>query len=440
MEIIWLIAGVLIGGVIAWLLMKNKQNALANDYVKKNSELEGSLAIAEERAGGLVFQLTEARTELNAERKQTLQLSSDLSKREAEYAALSEKLAEQKAEVEKLNQKFSVEFKNLANEILEEKSKKFTDQNKENLDTLLNPLREKLTDFQKKVEQSNIDGEKRGAALNEQLKNLRELNQQITHEAKSLTLALRGDSKAQGGWGEMQLESILEKAGLQKDIHYFKEKNFKNEEGSNQRLDFIINLPDDKHLVLDSKVSLTAYSNYFDTEDEDLRKRFLKQHVDSVLGHIKLLGGKNYQNLYDIKQPDYVMMFVANEPALTMALKEDPELYDKALNQNIVLVSTTTLLATLRTISYIWKQDMQNKNAEEIARQAGALYDKFVGFSEDLIKLGNQLGTVQNTYTDTMKKLSEGSGNLVRRTEKLQKLGAKTSKAQNPKLIDRALD
>lgn len=440
MEIIWLIAGVLIGGVIVWLLMKNKQNALANDYVKKNSELEGSLAIAEERAGGLVFQLTEARTELNAERKQTLQLSSDLSKREAEYAALSEKLAEQKAEVEKLNQKFSVEFKNLANEILEEKSKKFTDQNKENLDTLLNPLREKLTDFQKKVEQSNIDGEKRGAALNEQLKNLRELNQQITHEAKSLTLALRGDSKAQGGWGEMQLESILEKAGLQKDIHYFKEKNFKNEEGTNQRLDFIINLPDDKHLVLDSKVSLTAYSNYFDTEDEAERKQYLKQHVNSILGHIKLLGDKNYQNLYDIKQPDYVMMFVANEPALTMALKEDPELYDKALSRNIVLVSTTTLLATLRTISYIWNQDLQNKNAEEIARQAGALYDKFVGFSEDLVKLGNQLGTVQNTYQESMKKLSAGSGNLVRRTQKLQELGAKTTKAQNPKLIDRALD
>lgn len=440
MEIVWMIGGALVGAVIAWLLMKNKLSTLANDYIKEIGELKGSLTIAEERGNGFLVQLTEARGELNAERKHTLELSSELSKREAEYRGLAEKLAEQKAEMEKLNEKFSVEFKNLANEILEEKSKKFTDQNKENLDTLLNPLKERLNEFQKKVEQSNIDGEKRGAALNEQLKNLKELNQQITHEAKSLTLALRGDSKAQGGWGEMQLESILEKAGLQKDIHYFKEKNFKNEEGSNQRLDFIINLPDDKHLVLDSKVSLTAYSNYFDTEDEDLRKRYLKQHVDSVLGHIKLLGSKNYQNLYDIKQPDYVMMFVANEPALTMALKEDPELYDKALNQNIVLVSTTTLLATLRTISYIWKQDMQNKNAEEIARQAGALYDKFVGFSEDLIKLGNQLGTVQNTYTDTMKKLSEGSGNLVRRTEKLQKLGAKTSKAQNPKLIDRALD
>lgn len=440
MEIIWLIAGLLIGGIIAWLISKNKVANTETAYSKEANDLRNTAALAEDRNRSLSENLAQVKTSLEDERNKTLHLSTELSKREAEYAALSEKLSEQKAEVEKLNEKFSIEFKNLANEILEEKSKKFTDQNKENLDTLLNPLREKLTDFQKKVEQSNMDGEKRGAALNEQLRNLRELNQQITHEAKSLTLALRGDSKAQGGWGEMQLESILEKAGLQKDIHYFKEKNFKNEDGANQRLDFIINLPDDKHLVLDSKVSLTAYSNYFDTEDEGEKKQYLKQHVNSILGHIKLLGDKNYQNLYDIKQPDYVMMFVANEPALTMALKEDPELYDKALNQNIVLVSTTTLLATLRTISYIWKQDLQNKNAEEIARQAGALYDKFVGFSEDLIKLGNQLGTVQNTYRDTMKKLSEGSGNLVRRTQKLQKLGAKTSKSQNPGLIDRAVD
>lgn len=440
MEIVWMIGGAVIGAVIAWLMSKNKGTALIAKHQEEINELRSSLSISQERGNGLTQQLTETRGELDLERKQTLQLSSDLSRREAEYKSLSEKLAEQKAEVEKLNERFSIEFKNLANEILEEKSKKFTDQNKENLDTLLNPLREKLTDFQKKVEQSNLDGEKRGAALNEQLKNLRELNQQITHEAKSLSLALRGDSKAQGGWGEMQLESILEKAGLQKDIHYFKEKNFKNEEGANQRLDFIINLPDDKHLVLDSKVSLTAYSNYFDTEDENEKKQFLKQHVNSILGHIKLLGDKNYQNLYDIKQPDYVMMFVANEPALTMALKEDPELYDKALARNIVLVSTTTLLATLRTISYIWNQDLQNKNAEEIARQAGALYDKFVGFSEDLVKLGGQLNTVQKTYTESMKKLTDGTGNLVRRSEKIKELGAKTSKAQNPKLIDRALD
>jgi len=260
----------------------------------------------------------------------------------------------------------------------------------------------------------------------------------MTQEAKNLTLALRGDSKTQGNWGEMQLEGILEKAGLQKELHYFKEKNYKTEEGANQRLDYIINLPDGKNLVLDSKVSLSAYSRYFEAEDEAARSRYLKEHLNSIYTHIRTLSDKNYQNLHGIGSPDYVMMFIANEPALFLALREDPELYDKAWSRNIVLVGTTTLLATLRTISYIWKQDLRNKNAEEIARQAGALYDKFVGFSEDLIKLGGQLETATKTYKASMNKLTEGTGNLVRRTERLRDLGAQSSKTQNQRLIDRA--
>ncbi len=440
MEIIWLIAGVVLGGAIAWFMAKSKFQGLVPDNTEELTQLKTSLTLSEERKASLQRELEEIKPELTAERNRSLDLSNRLTRVETEFANQEKRLAEQKAEVEKLNEKFAIEFKNLANEIFEEKSKKFTDQNKVNLGELLRPLRERLGEFQKKVEDTNLQGEKRGAALEEQLKNLKELNQQITQEAKSLTLALRGDSKTQGGWGEMQLEGILEKAGLQKDIHYFKEKNLKTEEGSNQRLDFIISLPDGKHLVLDSKVSLTAYSKYFDTEDETERAVFLKQHLDSLNAHIKGLGDRNYQNLYNINQPDYVMMFVANEPALTMALREDPLLYERALDRNIVLVSTTTLLATLRTISYIWKQDLQNKNAEEIARQAGALYDKFSSFSEDLMKLGNQLSTVQKTYQDSMKKLTDGTGNLVRRTEKLRELGAKTSKQIDQRLIDRATD
>ncbi len=440
MEIIWLVAGVLLGGAIAWFVAKSKFQGLVPDNTDELTQLKTSLTLSEERKASLQRELEEIKPELTAERNRSLDLSNRLTRVETEFANQEKRLAEQKAEVEKLNEKFAVEFKNLANEIFEEKSKKFTDQNKVNLGELLTPLKERLGEFQKKVEDTNLQGEKRGAALEEQLKNLKELNQQITQEAKSLTLALRGDSKTQGGWGEMQLEGILEKAGLQKDVHYFKEKNLKNEEGSNQRLDFIIGLPDGKHLVLDSKVSLTAYSKYFDTEDERERAVFLKQHLDSLNAHIKGLGDKNYQNLHDINQPDYVMMFVANEPALTMALKEDPQLYERALDRNIVLVSTTTLLATLRTISYIWKQDLQNKNAEEIARQAGALYDKFSSFAEDLMKLGNQLSTVQKTYQDSMKKLTDGTGNLVRRTEKLRELGAKASKQIDQRLIDRSAD
>jgi DNA recombination protein RmuC len=305
---------------------------------------------------------------------------------------------------------------------------------------LLNPLKEKIEKFEERAEKSSKENLQWNSALKEQINSLKELNMQITKEAESLTKALKGDSKTQGNWGEMQLEAILEKVGLQKGIHYEKEKNFKNEEGANQRLDYIIRMPDDKFLVLDSKVSLTAYSNYFDAEDEAEKAKYLKSHIESINNHIKILGEKNYQSLYEIQQPDYVMMFVANEPALTMALKEDHSLYEKALDKNIVLVSTTTLMATLRTISYIWKQDLQNKNAIDIATQAGQLYDKFVGFTEDLMKVGNNLKTTQNSFSDAMKKLYDGRGNLVRRTEILKELGAKATKTLDKRLIDKATE
>ncbi|MEQ9263403.1 MAG: DNA recombination protein RmuC [Owenweeksia sp.] len=438
--LLFTVGAFLAGGALGWFFQLNRTNKAAQEASALLTSLENEKLYVSRKNQDLEKELAQSKADMAAQRERELKLTDDLSRSRTEHENLSGKLAEQKKEMEQLNEKLSAEFKNLANQIFEEKSKKFTDQNKENLGELLNPLRERIAEFQKKVEDTNTQSVQRNAALNEQLKNLKELNQQITQEAKSLTLALRGDSKTQGGWGEMQLESILEKAGLQKDIHYFKEKNLKTDEGSNQRLDYIISLPDGKHLILDSKVSLTAYSRYYDTEDETEQKQYLKQHLDSINGHIKSLGDRNYQSLYDINPPDYVMMFMANEPALTIALKEDPQLYEKALDRNIVLVSTTTLLATLRTISYIWKQDLQNKNAEEIARQAGSLYDKFVAFSEDLMKLGNQLGTVQKTYQESMKKLTDGRDNLVRKSERIRELGAKTSKQTDQRLLDRADD
>ncbi len=438
--LLFIIVGMALGTAVAAIIMTGRFNRTSKEKEAMLQQVSNEASYTRQKNADLEKELQQAKSEMDNLRERELRLTNDLSRSRTEHENLGQKLAEQRKEVEELNEKFAAQFKNLANQIFEEKSKKFTDQNKENLGELLNPLKERIMEFQKKVEDSNTAGEKRGAALNEQLRNLKELNQQITQEAKSLTLALRGDSKTQGGWGEMQLENILEKAGLQKDIHYFKERNLKTEDGSNQRLDYVINLPDGKHLILDSKVSLTAYSNYYDTEDEDDRKRFLKQHLDSINGHIKSLGERNYQALYDINPPDYVMMFIANEPALTIALKEDQQLYEKALDRNIVLVSTTTLLATLRTISYIWKQDLQNKNAEEIARQAGALYDKFASFADDLMRLGGQLNTVQKTYQDSMKKLTDGTGNLVRRTERLRELGAKASKQTDQRLIDRSAD
>ncbi|GCC51949.1 DNA recombination protein RmuC [Chryseotalea sanaruensis] len=431
MEILYLVIGLLIGGLLAWFALRSK-------FLSENQQTGGLLLAEQEKVKALDLRLIEQKKELESERNKAAALANNLSATEADYRNLEEKLKERKKEVEELQNQFAFQFKNLANEIFEEKSKKFTEQNKTNLSEILNPLKEKITDFEKKVEQTNKESIDRNSALREQLVNLKELNQQITKEASNLSKALKGDSKTQGTWGEIQLEAILERAGLQKDIHYFKEKNFKNEEGQNQRLDYIIKLPDDKYLVLDSKVSLTAYSEYYNTSDETEQSKFLKSHLDSVYSHIKLLSEKNYQNLYEINQPDYVMMFLANEPALTLALREDNSLYEKALDKNIALVSATTLLATLRTIGYIWKQDMQNKNALEIARQAGSLYDKFHMLIEDLTKVGNNLKSTQNSYQDAMNKLIEGKDNLVRKTERLKELGAKTTKQLSQQLLDRA--
>lgn len=439
-----MLIGLAIGIVATALVFLARQSALRQrlqrNFDASAGELATQNALLKSKLGDLEKEAAECVQELKQEREKVIQLSSRNSSLEANYRNLQERLEEHKKEVAELQQRFTVEFKHLAQEIFEEKSKKFTDQNKTNLAELLNPLKEKITTFEKKVEDTNKESLKWNSSLSEQIKNLRELNQQITKEAENLTKALKGDSKSQGSWGEMQLEAILEKAGLQKDIHYFKEKNFKNEDGSNQRPDYIIKLPDDKYLVLDSKVSLTAYTNFFNAENEAEQARMLKQHLDSVNGHIKLLSERNYQNLYEISQPDYVMMFVANEPALTVALREDQALYEKALDKNIVLVSTTTLLATLRTISYIWKQDLQNKNAEEIARQAGALYDKFDGFVADLVKVGNNLKQTRENYEAAMNKLVDGKDNLVRKTERLRELGAKTSKQLDQRLIERAKD
>lgn len=438
MDYISLIIGLLVGGVVGFLLSRlTSQNVSEND---DSASMMSDIQTLKNMNVRMESELETSKEELMTTRERNTVLVQSEASLKSKYEALEEKLETQKSELNELQERFRKDFELVANKILEEKSEKFTEQNKKNLDSILNPLKERIGEFQKKVEDSNEKNTERSAALDKHLQMLQDLNREITQETKSLTQALRGDSKTQGNWGEFQLESILEKAGLEKDIHYTKETNLKTEDGDNQRLDYIINLPDGKHLILDSKVSLTAYSNYFDTEDEVEKEQFLKQHLDSVNGHVKLLGSKDYQKLHGINSPDYVMMFVANEPALTLALKEDPTLFEKALDKNIVVVSTSTLLATLRTISYIWKQDLQNKNAEEIARQAANLYDKFVGFTEDLIKLGGQMRTATKTYEESMKKLTDGTGNLTRRVENLKKLGVNPSKQIDNRLIDKSED
>lgn len=443
MEILQFIISIVLGAVAGWAIFKFlvKGQASGEDFTQLQeqvSSLEKENEIKAHDLQRMQQETEEQEQELKEEREKNTQLNRMLSTAEAQNRHLEEKLQEQKSQLEEMQEHFRTEFKNLANEILEEKSKKFTDQNKTSLGELLNPLKERIEKFEEKVEKNSKESLQWNSALKEQISNLKDLNMQITKEAENLTKALRGDKKSQGTWGEMQLEAILEKVGLQKDVHYYKEQNYKNEAGQNQRVDYIIKLPDDKYLVLDSKVSLNAYTEYFNASSEKEQAQHLKQHLDSISMHIKTLSERNYQNLYEIPQPDYVLMFVANEPALTIALKEDQNLYEKALDKNIVLVSTSTLLATLRTISYIWRQDLQNKNALEIARQAGALYDKFISFSDDLKKVGNNLNTTQNAYKDAMKKLYEGKDNLVRKTERLKELGAKTTKQMDQRLLDRA--
>ncbi len=428
----------IIGFAIAWYIAQKrpdpKLNAEKQDLLSQKQVLESQLASAERQQSEKEQELQKLRAQSRSDAQTLASLQSDLN-----YSR--ERLNSQKEELSDLQKQFSAQFQNLAQKILEEKSAKFTQHNKENIEALLNPLNEKIKDFQERVQKTNTEGAERNSALMEQIKNLKELNHSLQSEAHLLTKALRGESKTQGNWGEYQLERILNAAGLQEGIHYRREENFKNEENQNQRPDFFLDMPDGKHLILDSKVSLSAYLRYTESEDEAEKARALKEHLLSIHGHIDGLSKKNYQDLPGTNQPDYVMLFVANEPALHLALAEDTELFDKALRKNIVLVSTSTLLATLRTISYIWRQDAQNKNAEEIARQAGMMYDKFRNFSDDLLKLGDQMETSRKTYSAAMNKLTEGRGNLVSRAQKLQELGARKSAKQiDQRLLDNSED
>lgn len=438
-NLIFLFVGLVIGGGTAWYIAKLKFSSGSDDGdIMRAKELELMLQSEKEKRVDLNNRLLTSQEELKTEKQGSFQLNNQFVRLESDYKNALENLKTQKEELNGIREKFSAEFKNLANEIFEEKSKKFTDQNKLQVGELLKPLGEKIVDFEKRVLHTNNESIKWNAALKQQIEDLKGANIKMTKEAENLVKALKGDSKTQGNWGERQLEGILEKVGLKKDVHFTREQNFKTEQGANQRLDFIVKLPDEKSLVIDSKVSLTAYVRYFEEENEDKKQGYLKEHLDSINSHIKVLGSKDYQNLYGIQQPDYVMMFVANEPALMIALQEDGELYEKAMEKNIVLVSTSTLMATLRTVSFIWKQDAQSKYSAEIARQGGALYDKFVGFTTDLIKVGKNLEGTQSAYKDAMGKLVDGRDNLVRKTEKLKELGLKTTKEQEQKLIDRS--
>ncbi|MFN7100085.1 MAG: DNA recombination protein RmuC [Flavobacterium sp.] len=365
-------------------------------------------------------------------------LAIQLSKKEVDFENLWERHKEQKAEVEQMQVKFTKEFENLANKILEEKSNKFTEQNRENMKNILSPLQDKIQLFEKKVEDTHKESIDYHAALRQQILGLREMNIQMSKETINLTKALKGDSKMQGNWGELVLERVLEKSGLEKGREYEVQQAFTTEVGDRVFPDVVINLPDGKKMIVDSKVSLTAYEKYSNEEDDNIRSGWLKEHVNSIKRHVEQLGNKNYHDLYHIESPDFVLLFIPIEPAFAVALNEDNSLYNKAFEKNIVIVTPSTLLATLRTIDSMWTNQKQQENALEIARQAGALYDKFEGFVNDLIKIGKKIDESKTEYTAAMNKLVDGKGNLITSVEKLKKMGAKAKKALPESIINRA--
>ncbi|MPT33871.1 MAG: DNA recombination protein RmuC, partial [Flavobacterium sp.] len=383
-------------------------------------------------------QLASVQTEKENIRNEKEALAIQLSKKEVDFENLWERNKEQKEEVNQLQEKFTKEFENLANKILEEKTNKFTEQNKENLKNILSPLQERIHLFEKKVEDTHKESIDYHAALRQQILNLRETNEQMSKETLNLTKALKGDSKMQGNWGELILEKVLEKSGLEKGREYEVQQSFVTEEGSRVQPDVVINLPDGKKMIVDSKVSLTAYERYVNEDDETIQIQYLKEHVNSIKRHVEQLGGKNYHDLYQMESPDFVLLFIPMEPAFAIALNEDATLYNKAFEKNIVIVTPSTLLATLRTIDSMWTNQKQQENAYEIARQAGALYDKFEGFVNDLIKIGKKMDEAKTEYQGAMNKLVDGKGNLITSVEKLKKMGAKAKKALPESILNRA--
>jgi len=426
LALIFLVAGYFLGNYIQNLKTKSSQSTL----LEREQQLRNNLTEMEKR---LALGIDETR-ELRSQKER---LGIQISRYEAEMENLQQKNTEQKAEVDKIQEKFTKEFENLANRILDVKSEKFTKQNKENIENILNPLKEKIKTFEDKVEKSQKENISIHSSLKEQLLNLQSQNLKITQEAENLTKALKGDSKMQGNWGELVLERVLEKSGLEKDREYSVQQSFTREDGSRVLPDVIINLPDGKKMIVDAKVSLTAYERYINAEEE-LREKYLKEHIGSIKTHVDQLSSKKYEDLYEMESPDFVLMFIPIEPAFAIAINNDNSIYNKAFEQNIVIVTPSTLLATLRTIDSMWNNEKQQRNAIEIARQAGALYDKFEGFITDLTKVGKKMDEAKTEYKGAMNKLVEGRGNIITSIEKLKKMGAKAKKSLPDKYLERA--
>lgn len=372
---------------------------------------------------------------LENKQQQINRLTGELNAERNELKNVRQQLLEKQGEIERTQAQLLGQFENLSNKVIKDQAHSFRTTSTEQLENVLKPLREKITSFEQKVQDTYEKSLHDATSLTEQIKQLNTLNQQLGKDAVNLTKALRGDKKMQGNWGEMLLETLLDKSGLEKNVHYRPQATHQSDEGQLFRPDIIIDLPEGKHLVIDSKVSLVAYLEFHQCSDDAQTARHLDDHCRALRNHVQALGGKKYEQLLNINTPDFVLMFVPNEPAFNVAMGHDPDLFNYALSRNVVIVTTSTLLATLRTVSSLWRSENQKRNVLEIAEESGKLYDKFVGFVEDMEGIGKHLESTSKAYSGAMNKLTEGKGNLVGRTERLRKLGAKTTKTLPAQLL-----
>lgn len=454
MEIVGIALLIIILIVLVILLLKKPQAALSivsvEDFEKiknENESLKISLAKADERVSNLTVEKEHITTllkqeqqrlieELQSERDRLADANRELESTRSFYMAEKEKLAEQKVSFEQSQQKLNKDFELIANKILEEKSTKFIEQNRTNLDIILNPLKENIKAFEDKVEKVYKAESDERNTLKGVISLLMDQSKQIQEDANNLTKALKGDSKKQGNWGEVILEKVLERSGLVRDQEYRIQASHTSAEGSRYQPDVVIDLPDDKHLIVDAKVSLVAYERSVSAETDEEREGYVKQHLASIKNHIQELSSKNYQDLYKINSPDFVLLFVPIESSFSIAVQKDAELFNFAWDRRVVIVSPSTLLATLRTIASMWKQERQNRNVMEIARLSGNMYDKFVGFVADMENIGKYIKNGQDAYDKAINKLSVGAGNLTNTSEKIKKLGAKATKQIDTKYLD----
>ncbi len=443
MEFVLMLAGIIFGCSVTLIISNFKNSKAMSVNAEKLDAIQSALNESERQksvAEETIRLTTEENKRIQNELAQNLVLSN---LRAVEVATLktlnenmSEKLENQQSEIENQQKRLTAEFENIANKIMKERSDEFSASNNKNISEILNPLKEKIQLFEKKVDETYDKELRDKISLREEVRKLTELNTRVSEEANNLTKALKGDVKKQGNWGEIILERVLERSGLTKGQEYEREEVVEGADRSVQRPDVILHLPDNKHIVIDSKVSLVAYERYITAENEEKQMLSAKEHINSIRSHVKLLSEKNYQNAQHLNTPDFVLMFIPIEASFSVAVQGDSELFSYAWERKIVIVSPTTLLATLRTISSIWKQENQTKNAQEIARLSGSLYDKFIGFTEDMVKIKSNLDRTSNAYDDAVKKMKDGSGNIIRTAEKIKELGAKTGNKSLPAGFD----